>query len=312
MVILNIRRHSLIIVVLTILLLVLVPLVYQTILVKDNKVIPKPEKAKEKPSPCGEFLSWEEVERIFPKYSKATVIDFETGLQFRVQRRAGTYHADVQPLTAEDTSVMKRIYNGNWSWKRKAIIVQLDNGRRIAASMNGMPHGRGAIRRNNFNGHFCIHFRSSKVHTSREINMDHQIMVWKAANKVDEQLATLSPQSIVNVFFSAIAQSEWDIAGKAIDHQSKYADLLLESIKSIKSIRLDEINNKDKKIFYVDVWLVYEDSDKEYRKQISINMINRKNLGWKIDPQTLIPLVEKDVWVEYPWYSGKHTPHLFP
>lgn len=303
MLFLNIRRHSLIIVLLSTLLLVSVPLVYKTILIKDDKDIPEPK--KEKPSPYGEYLSWEEVDRIFPKYSKATVIDFETGLQFRVQRRAGKYHADVQPLTAADTSVMKMIYNGTWSWKRKAIIVQLDNGRRIAASMNGMPHGGGAIRGNNFNGHFCIHFRNSKIHVSRKIDMDHQIMVWKAANKVDDQLVSLSPQSIVNVFFSAVSQSEQDIAGKVIDNQSEYAALLLEGIKNIKSARVDRITNKDQNSFNVDVGVVYKDSDKEYKINLLISTIKINDLHWKIDPRTLLPLIKKEVKDELRQYSGK-------
>ncbi len=72
---------------------------------------------------------------------------------------------------------MKMIYGGKWSWKRKAIIIELDNGRRIAASMNGMPHGGGAIRENKFYGHFCIHFKDSKTHVTGNIDMAHQIMV---------------------------------------------------------------------------------------------------------------------------------------
>ncbi|GBF33569.1 N-acetylmuramoyl-L-alanine amidase [Desulfocucumis palustris] len=303
MLFLNIRRRGLIIGVILILLFVSVPTAYKIIVAHESKSIPKPEKTKEEPSPYGEFLRWEEVNTIFPKYSKATVIDFETGLQFHVQRRAGKYHADVQPLASEDSSVMKMIYDGSWSWKRKAVIVKLDNGRRIAASMNGMPHGAGAIRGNNFNGHFCIHFRDSKIHASREINMDHQIMIWKAANKVDEQLFSLPPRSVVNVFFSAVAQNDGYIAGKAIDNQSEYAVSLLDGINDIKSARLCGIKDKNQNSFDVDVWLVYEGSDKEYRKKFSINMIKKQNLGWKIDPRTLLPLIEKDVWVESRQYD---------
>lgn len=310
MMVLNIRRRSIIFFLLIVFLFVLVLLAYKIILLKDNKFIPEPEKAKEKPSPYGEFLSWEEVDSIFPKYSKATVIDFETGLQFRVQRRAGSYHADVQPLTSKDTSVMKMIYNDSWSWKRKAIIVQLDNGRRIAASMNGMPHGGGAIRGNNFNGHFCIHFRNSKIHASREINIEHQIMVWKAADKVDEQLVSLPPQSIINVFFIAVDQYEEGIAGKAVDNQSKDAALLLEGIKDIKSIRLDNIINKDQNVFIVDVGVVYKNSNKEYRKKISINMLRRNNIGWKIDPQSLLPLLDKVVAGWLPFRVWQFPPFL--
>jgi len=116
----------------------------------------------------GEFLTWKEVDGLLPIYAKANIIDFETLWEFRVQRRAGTSHADVQPLSAEDTEIMKNIYGGHWSWRRRAIIVQLDNGRMISASMHGMPHGQGAIKGNNFNGHFCIHFRDSTTHGSHK------------------------------------------------------------------------------------------------------------------------------------------------
>jgi hypothetical protein len=303
-VVLNIRRQNLVIGVFAILLLFLIPLVYKIILLKNNNIIPEPEKAKEKPSPYGEFLSWEEVDRIFPKYSKATVIDFETGLQFRVQRRAGKYHADVQPLTAEDTAVMKMIYDGKWSWKRKAIIVQLDNERRIAASMNGMPHGEGAIRGNKFNGHFCIHFRDSRIHTTREINMAHQVMVWKAAGRVDEQLVNLSPQDIIEVFFSAIDHGEVDITGKVIDDTSQYASVLLEGIGDINSVKVDRIENMQNG-FRADVRVVYKNSYKEFRKEIPISLLHREKSGWKIDPRSVTPLIDKECWVEIICRSDK-------
>ena len=73
-----------------------------------------------------------------------TVIDVETGKSFDVQRRAGSHHADVQPLTRKDTKVMKEIYHGHWSWRRRALLILAEN-RLLAASMHGMPHGAGCI-----------------------------------------------------------------------------------------------------------------------------------------------------------------------
>ena len=102
----------------------------------------------DKAIPYGEYLKWDEVNRVFPKNATAAVIDFDTGMQFQVQRRGGYNHVDVQPLAADDTAIMKSIYEGKWAWKRKAVIIQLKNGQRIAASMNGMPHGQGAIKEN--------------------------------------------------------------------------------------------------------------------------------------------------------------------
>lgn len=103
-----------------------------------------------------EILPWEEINEILPKNSKFTVLDVETGKRFNVQRRAGSSHADVQPLTLKDTQIMREIYDGKWSWRRRAIIVIHQN-QWIAASMHGMPHGVGSLK-NRFPGHFCIHF----------------------------------------------------------------------------------------------------------------------------------------------------------
>ena len=108
-----------------------------------------------------------------------TVTDVETGISWRVKRSGGYNHADVQPLTAEDTAKMKKVYGGTWSWNRRAIWVTVD-GVRYAASMNGMPHGTGSITTNNFDGHHCIHFLNSRTHTGNRWDTAHQNMVQKA------------------------------------------------------------------------------------------------------------------------------------
>ena len=102
-----------------------------------------------------QLLSWNVINERIPKYSKFTILDIETGNQFKVQRRAGSQHADVQPLTVKDTKIMKEIYEGKWSWRRRAILIMV-NDQWFAASMHGMPHGAGALA-NNFPGIFvCI------------------------------------------------------------------------------------------------------------------------------------------------------------
>ncbi len=110
-----------------------------------------------------------------------TVKDVNTGRTFRVQRRFGTNHLDVEPLTAEDTATMKSIYGGSWSWNRRAILV-LYNGHVYAASMNGMPHGTYGITNNNFDGHFCIHFYNSRTHETDSVDSAHQNCVSRAMN----------------------------------------------------------------------------------------------------------------------------------
>ncbi|MFH5182160.1 hypothetical protein ACHHV8_05700 [Paenibacillus sp. TAB 01] len=75
--------------------------------------------AKMRAAHYGTIVEWEQAKQILPKFTKFKVTDMETGLSFHVQRRAGSSHADVQPLTKEDTAIMKQIYGGAWSWARR-------------------------------------------------------------------------------------------------------------------------------------------------------------------------------------------------
>ncbi len=140
-----------------------------------------------------ELIDWfDGGSEVFPKGTEATVIDVDTGLSFHVRRFGGQYHADSDPLTADDTAIMKQIVGGKWSWDRHSIWVKIGD-RYIAASMHGMPHMVDPSSSNNFPGHFCIHFLHSKVHETGKECPRHQAMVLKAltnADKLDEYLKT--------------------------------------------------------------------------------------------------------------------------
>ncbi len=142
------------------------------------------KEASDASSTKGEYLDWfKDVQYIFEKGDTATVTDVETGKSFKVKRLYGRNHADSEPLTPEDTKIMKSLY-GSWSWDRRAIIVTITHKgveRQIAASMNGMPHGGESIGNNNFKGHFCIHFKNSRTHSGSRLDSRHQKAVKKAA-----------------------------------------------------------------------------------------------------------------------------------
>lgn len=161
-----------------------------------------------------EMVPWDIVNEILPRKSFFTIIDVETGLQFRVQRRAGSRHADVQPLTVDDTKIMKKIYGGKWSWKRRAIIVKHDD-QMIAASMHGMPHGAGALQ-NGFPGHFCVHFLGSTTHRSKEPDLAHKLMLLKAGGKLEEYINNADPYHLVEIFSTGINQNDRKIINQTI------------------------------------------------------------------------------------------------
>ncbi|WP_394232201.1 hypothetical protein [Niallia oryzisoli] len=184
-----------------------------------------------------EILPWTMVNHIIPNKSIFTITDVETGLQFTVQRRAGSKHADVQPLTYKDTKIMKKIYNGKWSWKRRAILV-VTNDQMLAASMHGMPHGAGALR-NGFPGHFCVHFLGSTTHGSKHEDLSHKLMILRAGGKLDDYLNVISPSQLLNVFEVAVNQGDEQIIKMLVENGEK-EKLLQKKLKKIMIIRLDE------------------------------------------------------------------------
>lgn len=131
----------------------------------------------------GELLDWwNEAQYVWPMGQDARVVDFYTGKSFMVRRSFGANHADVEPLTAQDTRIMKEIWGEQWSWNTRPVILEV-GGRRLAASANGMPHSISNIKNNDFNGHFCIHFLNSTRHVDGKQQADHQSNVRIAAGQ---------------------------------------------------------------------------------------------------------------------------------
>ncbi len=126
-----------------------------------------------------QIIPWERVNHLFKVGEEAKITDLLTGLSLQVVRLGGSLHADIEPLTEHDTRQLREIYGGQWSWSRRAVIFEL-RGLKIAASINGFPHGNKRIT-NNFPGHFCIHFWGSKIHLSQRVDPDHQRMLLLAA-----------------------------------------------------------------------------------------------------------------------------------
>ena len=117
--------------------------------------------------------------KVIPRGATFTVKDVQTGKTFKCKRLYGANHMDTEPLNAEATATFKKLYGGNWSWNRRAVLV-LYKGHVYAGSMNGMPHGNCSIKNNNFDGHFCIHFTGSMTHESKKVDSAHQNAVKRA------------------------------------------------------------------------------------------------------------------------------------
>ncbi len=232
-------------------------------------------KFDEKDSPLSfkiEMVPWDTVNEILPRKSFFTIIDVETGLYFRVQRRAGSRHADVQPLTIDDTKIMKKIYSGKWSWKRRAIIVKYGD-QMIAASMHGMPHGAGALK-NGFPGHFCVHFLGSTTHSSKEPDIAHKLMLLKAGGKLDEYISNADPYHLIDIFAAGINQTDRKIIKKTLlpnmNNKNLYKTLnqiTIFSITNMSYLPLNDLKGLLSMEIAAEVEIYRENQGKE-RKQI--------------------------------------------
>ena len=229
-----------------------------------------------------QLLPWMEADKIVPRYSKFSILDIETGKLFHVQRRAGSQHADVQPLTVKDTNILKAIYQGKWSWKRRAIIV-IANGQWLAASMHGMPHGAGALN-NNFPGHFCVHFLGSTTHKSDKMDTSHMLMVYKAAGMLPDYLNHLEAKEVVVSFIAGLKEQDpfilKQIATEKIDWKSE-----LTSVENIRLLELKEIGSHaaDTIKDYSIEWQLYLKNKKPLRETKKITLIRSSQLEpWKV------------------------------
>ena len=158
------------------------------------------------PEGYGELLNWfTEAQYVIPINTDFRIVDLETGKSFNARRTVGSGHADCEPLTAQDTAIMKEIWGGNFNWNKRSVLVKY-NGRTIAASAAGMLHagnegaeggvwtswrsddyGAGInydyIKGNDAHGHFDLHFYKSIGHSSGTENATHQKNVLKSAGQ---------------------------------------------------------------------------------------------------------------------------------
>ncbi len=134
------------------------------------------------PQRSGTAVDWNlEGQYIVERGDTFTIVDVDTGKQFKARMIGGYNHADIEPLTSTDTNTMKSLF-GTWKWSPRAVVIY-HNGMNIAASLSGMPHGVDTIE-NGVNGHFDLYMKNSTSHstsTSKVYIQEHQNMVMKAA-----------------------------------------------------------------------------------------------------------------------------------
>ena len=251
----------------------------------------------------GELVPWTGVDPLFPWDSQAVVEDLRTGVRLTVRRYGGHLHADVEPATRRDAAVLRALYGGEWSWRRRPVVAVVA-GRRIAASINGMPHGRGVVEDNDFPGHFCLHFLESRVHASRRVDPSHQLMVWQAGGRLAERMAQLPPDQLVTWAVAAI--NEDDEAGLALASTGGDDSLpgrLREEIRYVVVERVETTGpprpgEPIRARLQALVYYAGPDPDAGFRHTLELRLLPRgggqdSGGGWAVALEDLAPLLDR-------------------
>jgi hypothetical protein len=144
-------------------------------------------------------IEWKEADKIIHPFLPFHIIDVGSGNSWMMMRTSGKYHADVEPITKEDTEKMLSCFPKSDSFEKsiyRPVIVEIGS-ERYAAALMGFPHagsnstpfkqktkhlsgGFKNMRNWDYNrdngvvGHFCLHFLGSIRHTDKKTDLDAQ------------------------------------------------------------------------------------------------------------------------------------------
>lgn len=168
---------------------ILMPGQILTVPVNSTEIV-KPEgitmMSKRASDSYGDLYTWENGRRLFTVGAKGTLKDLQTGITFNVKYYGGSNHADIVPLTTNDTNNMKKIYP-TWTWSAmRPMVLYFTQGTtnyQLAVSLTGMPHSSTDIYDNGISGHFDMYFYNSTSHSTNEISPTHQNNILRANGK---------------------------------------------------------------------------------------------------------------------------------
>jgi len=140
----------------------------------------------------GEYLDW--FKEVLPmaeaQYGadyrgkiKIVIEDYYTGVKINALFSYGHNHMDIEPLTKEDTEKIKKLWNYNYAWTMRPVLVQY-LGHTVAGSLAGMPHAASTLDRigdNGMGGVLDLHYKNSRTHATNKIDNRHQTQVKIAA-----------------------------------------------------------------------------------------------------------------------------------
>jgi hypothetical protein len=91
---------------------------------------------------------------------------------------------------------------------------------------------------------------------------------------------------------AAVDQGDTSIASKVVDKDSEAAAELLQGLMDIESVKLHRIGKMEQGSLAVCIGVIYKNSREIHEKNLTLQLSQKKNQGWLIDPQTMLPLLD--------------------
>ncbi len=134
------------------------------------------------PALTGELVEWSEVGGLLAEGNSYTVHDYNTGATWSMVFTGGENHAEMECASATDTAAYLTAFGNAFNYSKRPVVIEIGE-RKIAASLQGYPHGDDEISGNDMAGHACMFFNGSFSHVGGLPDVEHQAMVYKAAGR---------------------------------------------------------------------------------------------------------------------------------
>ncbi len=152
--------------------------------------------------------------------------------------------------------------------------------------MHGMPHGAGALK-NNFPGHFCIHFYGSTTHRTNSMDLSHMLMVLKASGRLGEYLGAANPYEVVNAYVAGLKQQDQKIVSFASLQRVNWKPIL-GKIENVAIARMPLLPAEDlKEEISLDIpiemdWFIKNRGRQVFKGEIHLVRFSPVD-AWKVD-----------------------------
>ncbi|MDR0840231.1 MAG: peptidoglycan-binding protein [Christensenellaceae bacterium] len=134
------------------------------------------------PTLTGSLTSWSEVKPLFAEGASYVITDYNTGTTFSMAFVGGENHAEMECKTAADAGIYRQVFGGEYNYSKRPVVITID-GRNIAGSLSGWPHGEDFYPNNDMRGHTCLFFEGSLSHVGDLPDVEHLELVYRAAGR---------------------------------------------------------------------------------------------------------------------------------